>query len=239
MVQQTTMEQDAWYYSIDGSQQGPMNAHQLRQELQGGRLSGDTPVWRAGMADWVAASQIPEFRIAGPSSSQPPAFVPQLARAHTGVQVLSNKQKNRRIFFIVASSLAAISICLPWAYIIVPQGGFNAAGGMVLGVHFWQAVVAMILGLIALAAAIVDLAVVHGAVVWQVTKWCHLGLYIALTIFSLLGVVLPIAQSSGNYGFSVYVIPLASVVLLGVSIAAMVMAIFECRTGEMGSQRVA
>ena len=232
MVEQPIIEQDAWYYSMDGIQQGPVPAEQLRQALQTRRLPGDTPVWKTGMADWIAASQVAELTVVGSPPPSSAAFASRPARSYPAPQVLSTKQKQRRIFFIIASGLAVISICLPWAYVIVPQGGFNGAGGIVIGAHFWQAVVVMILGLFALAAAIVDLAMVHGAVVWQITKWCHLGLYIGLTIFSLLGVVLPIAQSSGNFGFSVYVIPLAPVVLLAASIAAMVMAIFECRTGK-------
>ncbi len=229
MVDQPIIEQDAWYYSIDGVQQGPVQGEQLRQALQMRRLPSDTPVWKTGMADWVAASQVAELRLAAaPPAPLPAAVMAPAARA--GFQMLSAQQKNRRIFFIVASSVAVISICLPWAYVIVPQGGFNSAGGIVIGAHFWQAVVAMILGLLALAAAIVDLAMVHGAVVWQITKWCHLGFYIALTLTALLGVVLPIAESSNDLGLSVYVIPLASILLLGVSVTALVLAIFECRT---------
>ncbi len=221
--------QDEWYYSENGQSAGPVNTESLRRMLRERQIAVDTPVWRTGMIDWVSASRIEEVATVSSPPPQPP-----LTSAHQpvrcGPQALSSKQKNRRIFFIIASGLAAISICLPWAYVIVPQGGFNSAGGIVIGAHFWQAVVAMILGLLALAAAIVDLAMVHGAVVWQITKWCHLGLYIALTLTALLGVVLPIAESSNDLGLSVYVIPLASILLLGVSVTALVLAIFECRT---------
>ena len=228
MPEQTVI-QDGWYYSENGQSAGPVDTGALRRMLQERQIAVGTPVWRAGMVDWVSASQVADLTTVGSPPLQPPlTSVSQPVRC--GPQSLSAKQKNRRIFFIIVSSLAVISICLPWAYVIVPQGGFSSAGGIVIGAHFWQAVVAMILGLLALAAAIVDLAMVHGAVVWQITKWCHLGLYIALTLTSLLGVVLPIAESSNELGLSVYVIPLASILLLGVSVTALVLAILECRT---------
>ena len=224
-----TVTQDGWYYSEDGQSAGPVDTGSLRLMLRERKIAVDTPVWRAGMTDWVSASRVAELTAVISPPPQPTlTSAPQPMRC--GPQSLSTKQKNRRIFFIIASGLAVISICLPWAYVIVPQGGFSSAGGIVIGAHFWQAVVAMILGLLALTATIVDLAMVRGAVIWQITKWCHLGLYIALTLIALLGVVLPIAESSNELGLSVYVIPLASILLLGVSVTALVLAILECRT---------
>jgi hypothetical protein len=40
---------------------GPYDMDQLRQMVQQGTLTRDTPVWREGMAQWVAAGTIPEL----------------------------------------------------------------------------------------------------------------------------------------------------------------------------------
>jgi GYF domain 2 len=46
-----------WYYSREGKRYGPAADDLLRKLVVARTLVRDTPVWRAGMADWVPASQ--------------------------------------------------------------------------------------------------------------------------------------------------------------------------------------
>lgn len=61
-----------WYYELNGAQQGPEETAQIQQRLSNGELSSETLVWREGMTDWVALSQVVELKqgsVASPSAS--------------------------------------------------------------------------------------------------------------------------------------------------------------------------
>ena len=191
------------------------------------------------MAEWVAVGQFSEFFRSSPPI--PPTATPQATppvsvspSAHYGQ--LSSVQKFRRIYFIVCSGFAVLSVALPWSFVFVSGGGEFNINGVIIGFMFWESIICMILGLAGLAAAIVDLAVSNPIIVSRI-KWGHLGLYIGLLLFSALGIILPMAKANAEFesnhdiaGISVFVIPIASAVLLGLTIAALVMAIRECQT---------
>lgn len=50
-----------WYFEKGGMQQGPEETESVQQRLQNGELSGNTLVWREGMADWIPLSQVAEL----------------------------------------------------------------------------------------------------------------------------------------------------------------------------------
>lgn len=50
-----------WYYEVSGSQQGPIEASEVHRRLSSGELSGQTLVWREGMANWLPLGQVPEL----------------------------------------------------------------------------------------------------------------------------------------------------------------------------------
>jgi GYF domain 2 len=41
-----------WYFTENGQRKGPVTAASLLELLRQERISGDTPVWRKGLADW-------------------------------------------------------------------------------------------------------------------------------------------------------------------------------------------
>lgn len=51
-----------WFYTKNGEQQGPVEQAVISEMLQKGELSGETMVWKEGMAQWVALSQVAEFQ---------------------------------------------------------------------------------------------------------------------------------------------------------------------------------
>lgn len=64
-----------WFLGVGGQQTGPFDEAGLQAEAAAGRLTATTLVWRAGMAAWTAASQVPD--IAGVLSRTPPPLPPQ------------------------------------------------------------------------------------------------------------------------------------------------------------------
>ena len=50
-----------YYVAIGGQQQGPFDMATLQQYVQSGQLSRDTLVWKAGMANWAKANEVPEL----------------------------------------------------------------------------------------------------------------------------------------------------------------------------------
>ena len=62
-----------YYMHTGGQQLGPFE----ESELLSHGLTASTMVWREGMPDWVAASQVPELSHLLPPIQQPPGYQPQ------------------------------------------------------------------------------------------------------------------------------------------------------------------
>lgn len=64
-----------YYYSVNGTQYGPVNIHQLGGLAQNGQITIYTSIWREGLAAWTPAGQLPELRTifaSAPGSIPPP-----------------------------------------------------------------------------------------------------------------------------------------------------------------------
>src|SRR5690349_1093422 len=46
---------------VDGEQVGPLSASDIRARLARGEISGETYIWREGLADWLKVSSVSEF----------------------------------------------------------------------------------------------------------------------------------------------------------------------------------
>ena len=65
----------AWHIAENGQAAGPFSPEQLAQAAAQGRLRPDTLVWTAGMASWVAASQMPQLAgLFAPTPPPPPGL---------------------------------------------------------------------------------------------------------------------------------------------------------------------
>ncbi len=51
----------AWFAGFGGQQAGPFDAAALAGHVSGGRLTRETLVWKAGMANWTPAGQVAEL----------------------------------------------------------------------------------------------------------------------------------------------------------------------------------
>lgn len=67
--------QGQWYVGVGGQQQGPYDLAGLAAQVSGGTLTPATLVWRAGMAQWIQAQQVPE--LAQVFANTPPPLPPQ------------------------------------------------------------------------------------------------------------------------------------------------------------------
>ena len=63
-----------WFLGIAGQQQGPLDDAGLAAAARAGTLTASTLVWKAGMAAWTPAGQVPE--LAAVLGSVPPPFPP-------------------------------------------------------------------------------------------------------------------------------------------------------------------
>ncbi|MFE9873262.1 SPFH domain-containing protein [Micromonospora sp. NPDC005686] len=66
--------QAQWYVGVGGQRQGPYDLGGLAEQANAGALGADTLVWRAGMAQWQPAGQVPE--LASVLASVPPPLPP-------------------------------------------------------------------------------------------------------------------------------------------------------------------
>src|SRR5438067_9977882 len=65
------MSNGDWFYARNNQQQGPVALPALRDMARSGQLQPTDLVWREGMANWLAAQQMPEL-----FAPQPAAFPP-------------------------------------------------------------------------------------------------------------------------------------------------------------------
>lgn len=61
---------EQWFIGANGQQLGPFDRAALGGQISAGTLTRDTLVWKAGMAEWTAAGQVPE--VSGLFGSTPP-----------------------------------------------------------------------------------------------------------------------------------------------------------------------
>ena len=78
------MANGEWYYARGNQQQGPVALQALQDLLRTGQLQPNDLVWKQGMPNWVAASQVPEIygqprQAAAPAAAAPPYAPPGYA----------------------------------------------------------------------------------------------------------------------------------------------------------------
>jgi hypothetical protein len=64
-----------WHVAAGGGQTGPHTLQQVQAMIQRGQLAGESMVWKAGMAGWVAIAECGEF--AGLLAAAPPPLPPR------------------------------------------------------------------------------------------------------------------------------------------------------------------
>ena len=101
-----------YYMHIGGQQVGPYEEN----ELPSHGLTASTMVWREGMPDWVAASQVPELSHLLPPSQQPPSYQPQPGY---GPQQPYGAQPPMPDTYMVWAVLVTVFCCLPFGIVSI------------------------------------------------------------------------------------------------------------------------
>jgi interferon-induced transmembrane protein/uncharacterized protein DUF4339 len=71
------MASGEWYYAKNNQQQGPVTLQAIQEMVRGGQIQPGDLIWRQGMANWLAASQVPEVYAARADAAAPaPAYAP-------------------------------------------------------------------------------------------------------------------------------------------------------------------
>jgi hypothetical protein len=76
------MANDEWYYAKGNQQQGPVSLQAIQEMVRSGQIQPNDLVWRSGMANWQAASQVPEVYGGAPTPAGAP--IPAVAYAPPG-----------------------------------------------------------------------------------------------------------------------------------------------------------
>jgi membrane protease subunit (stomatin/prohibitin family) len=63
-----------YFIAVNGAQQGPYDDNTFRAMIQNGTVKKETVIWKAGMAGWIPAGQVPE--LAAFFNSTPPPMPP-------------------------------------------------------------------------------------------------------------------------------------------------------------------
>ena len=101
-----------YYMHTGGQQLGPFE----ESELPSHGLTASTMVWREGMPDWVAASQVPELSHLLPPSQQPPSYQPQPGY---GPQQPYGARPPMPDTYMVWAILVTLLCCLPFGIVSI------------------------------------------------------------------------------------------------------------------------
>ncbi len=101
-----------YYMHTGGQQLGPFE----ESELLSHGLTASTMVWREGMPDWEAASQVPELSHLLPPSQQPPSYQPQPGY---GPQQPYGARPPMPDTYMVWAILATLLCCLPFGIVSI------------------------------------------------------------------------------------------------------------------------
>ena len=94
--QPATNEAAQWRYALSGQSHGPVTPAELREMLQAGQISPETPVWCDGMADWAPARTVPE--VAAGLDLPPPPLSPEHRKA---AKTVKNAKVNAITMFVL------------------------------------------------------------------------------------------------------------------------------------------
>ena len=107
-----------YYMHIGGQQLGPFE----ESELLSHGLTASTMVWREGMPDWEAASQVPELSHLLPPSQQPPTYQQQPSygpQPGYGPQQPYGARPPMPATYLVWAILATLLCCLPFGIVSI------------------------------------------------------------------------------------------------------------------------
>jgi hypothetical protein len=106
---------DAWFYLVQGTQSGPVDAARLRQMAASGELQPDSMLWKEGLAEWIPASRLNGLFAATTVRPPPPppnANSPAIAHDSSELTRLQSTIKTLQIVYAVLFGISVVVIVL-------------------------------------------------------------------------------------------------------------------------------
>jgi hypothetical protein len=97
-----------WYYTIAGTQAGPVSDEQIKQMAVDRTLGPDVMVWNQSMSAWMSARQVPELTFGGASAQATPLHPPTLS------QSLAYEAPGSENCQVTPRSLELLRLTRPW-----------------------------------------------------------------------------------------------------------------------------
>lgn len=136
-----------WYYAVGSQQQGPVTEDQLQGLIKDGVVTGDTLVWREGMANWLPYRTVAPAP-GGASPSEP--AMPSPTSAGQSVGATFNQRKSEAEFF---QTDYTVSIGQAWSR---AWKTFSSKAGLMIGGGLLLLLVAMVGGVIPFVSLIIS-----------------------------------------------------------------------------------
>ena len=203
------MADAVWYAGKDGEQKGPFTEDDVRGMIARGEVAASDLLWKDGMAEWTAASEVEEFADAVEEAPPPP---PKTPTEIPGLDILKS-------FW---ASLRAI--------LVNPEEGLNAAADRkdIVFAAIWVGLGVLVFALLNLQGrvpvattvfrfgmnrfAIFGLAIIHGIVLY--------GLWFGALMLTL-G---PILKSEADWKDALSILGLSSIPTAGIGFVLFVLA---------------
>jgi predicted Zn finger-like uncharacterized protein len=103
--------ESAWHIVVEGEQVGPLPESDIRARLVRGEVTGETYIWKEGLADWMKIASLPEFADAVQSAAYAPA--PQAADFDAPVAPQASAFDAPAVASYAASAPAAFAAAAP------------------------------------------------------------------------------------------------------------------------------
>lgn len=113
---------EQWYYAKDDQQQGPLTIEQINQQAASGSFGPSDLVWKDGMAEWKAASQVPEIKFGQAPAAVGPPTPPKRKAAPVATSTITDLTDSLpnvppilwSILTFAAAGLLFLAFFVPW-----------------------------------------------------------------------------------------------------------------------------
>jgi hypothetical protein len=128
-----------WYYESLGSEHGPVDESALRQMLLTGQLGSNALVWKDGMPQWVAASQIPCL-VPMPALNRAARDGVDRSPAEDGMEDLCKAAQASRpwALFLAITAFVYAGLCILFGFLMLVHGADKGFPPVVAMGLFWM-----------------------------------------------------------------------------------------------------